>query len=117
MYESQAYNELPLGPTSSIVAPSHIPGLPPVAPHHPLVIRLPELAELAHKVVDVLVRQASRVRVGNRALHERIRARFGQVVLRGRRVPEPHEQELRVEALQRGWIARRNFMIWHEHAV
>ena len=53
MYESQAYNELPLGPTSSIVAPSHIPGLPPVAPHHPLVIRLPELAELAHKVVDV----------------------------------------------------------------
>ena len=117
MYGSRAYSELPLGPASSIVAPSHIPGLPPVAPHHPLVIRLPELAELADKVVDVLVRQASRVRVGNRALHERIRARFGQVVLRGRRVPEPHEHELRVEALQRGWIARRNFMIWHEHAV
>ena len=89
-----------------VVPPGNLAGRPPVSPHHALVICLPQLSELLDEVVDVLAGQGCRLGVGGRALHEGIRTRLGQIVLRRCSVPQPHEQELRVEALKNG--AQRN---------
>ena len=83
----------------SIVPPGDISSCPPLPPHDPLMVCLPQFAELFDKIIDVLAAHARAVWIRSGTLNEGICTRLGQIVLGGRGVPKSHEQELRVESL------------------
>src|SRR6266850_792314 len=83
----------------TVVPPSDSPDGPLITPHYPLVVRLPQLTKLFHKLVHFLSCRWCRRGLRRRRSHEAGRERLGDVILRCRCVPEAHEEELRCESL------------------